>query len=478
MLPLPVRQDEAGLVQYRQAVEDMIRAYEGNTGRFDAQRLAEIMRGVPLPCHEDAEDADGRPRVGMVGAKIPPSLEEAVKAAGAQVVFNASCSGQKNRFYLPPRRDDDEGILDAYLRGVFSKYPCMRMITGDERAEGLKKMAADAKADGLIYHTIKFCDNYAYEYADMLADRAAGRGRFSDLPVLKVETDYTPSGAGQLATRIEAFVEMIGGKKMKTEKEIAAALGIDSGSTSTNAVVLDADGAVAGTATVPTGAKIAESAALVRRLALAAAGLPEDAEIATVATGYGRAGIALSGEQVTEISCHARGAHRLYPEARTIIDIGGQDSKAIRIDAHGGVADFAMNDKCAAGTGRFLEKTAGVLGVTLDEIGAAAHGAREELQISSMCTVFAESEVVSLIAEGCSKEDILKGLCQAVARRNEALLKRVSAEPPYMMTGGVARNAGVVQAFEALLGAPVYVPDAPELAGALGAAIFAGEMQK
>jgi predicted CoA-substrate-specific enzyme activase len=243
-------------------------------------------------------------------------------------------------------------------------------------------------------------------------------------------------------------------------------------------VVLNPDGEVAGTATVPTGAKIAESAALARRLALAAAGLPEDAEIATVATGYGRAGIAFAGDAVTEISCHARGAHWLYPEARTIIDIGGQDSKAIRIDAHGGVADFAMNDKCAAGTGRFLEKTAGVLGVPLDEIGAAARAAREDLQISSMCTVFAESEVVSLIAEGRSEADILKGLCQAVARRNEALLKRISAEPPYMMTGGVARNAGVVQAFEALLDAPVYVPDAPELTGALGAAIFASEIRE
>ncbi|GHU63535.1 bifunctional 2-hydroxyacyl-CoA dehydratase/activator domain-containing protein [Clostridia bacterium] len=528
MLPLPVRQDETGLALYRQAVRDMIRAYAdyaegrgtegqafgsvGAQGRrpdslsccFDARRLAEIMRGVPRPCHEDEEDGGGQPRIGLVGAKIPPSLEEAVKAAGARVVFNASCSGQKNRFYLSPLRDDDEGILDAYIRGVFSKYPCMRMMAGDERAAGLKKMAADAKIGGLIYHTIKFCDNYAYEYADMLADRrtdglsprpadgrAAGSGRFPDIPVLKVETDYTASGAGQLATRICAFVEMIctggrlyketgRGEEMTTEKNRAAlyALGIDSGSTSTNAVVLDPDGAVAGTATVPTGAKTRESAVLARRLALAAAGLPEDAEIATVATGYGRAGIAQGGEVVTEITCHARGAHRLYPAVRTIIDIGGQDSKAIRIDARGGVADFAMNDKCAAGTGRFLEKTAGALGVSLAEIGAAAWAAQTELQISSMCTVFAESEVVSLIADGHSREDILNGLCQAVARRNEALLKRVSAEPPYMMTGGVARNAGVVKAFEALLNAPVYVPDEPELAGALGAAIFAGEMRK
>jgi predicted CoA-substrate-specific enzyme activase len=479
MLQLPVRQDEAGLALYRQAVEDMIRAYDES---FDAQRLAEIMRQAQAPClaEDDEEDASVRPRIGLAGAKIPPSLEEAVRAAGAQVVFNASCSGQKNRFYLPPLRDDDEGIIEAYIRGVFSKYPCMRMITGGERAEGLKKMAADARADGLIYHTIKFCDNYAYEYADMLAARAADSGRFPDLPVLKVETDYTASGAGQLATRIEAFVEMIGENSMTEQKCLiprTIALGIDSGSTSTNAVVIGPDGSAAGTATVPTGAKTLQSAALARRLALEAAGLPEDAEISTVVTGYGRAGISFAHDAVTEITCHARGAYRLFPEARTIIDIGGQDSKVIRMDGQGGVADFAMNDKCAAGTGRFLEKTAGALGVPLDEIGEAARAARADLQISSMCTVFAESEVVSLIAEGCSEADILKGLCQAVARRNEALLKRVGAGPPYMMTGGVARNAGVVAAFEALLGAPVYVPDAPELAGALGAAIFAGEIE-
>jgi predicted CoA-substrate-specific enzyme activase len=338
-------------------------------------------------------------------------------------------------------------------------------------------MAADAKADGIVYHTIKFCDNYAYEYADMLGDRESGSGRFPELPVLKAETDYTASGAGQLKTRIEAFVEMMAKTDGKTTHcGNGYALGVDSGSTSTNAVVLGPDGSVAGTATVPTGTRIEQSAALARKLALEAAGLPEAAAIPVVATGYGRAGIAFSGETVTEISCHARGAHRLCPEARTIIDIGGQDSKAIRLGADGGVADFAMNDKCAAGTGRFLEKTAGVLGVALDEIGEAARTAQEDLTISSMCTVFAESEVVSLIADNRGEADILKGLCQAVARRNEALLKRIAAEPPYMMTGGVARNAGVVRAFEALLNAPVYVPDEPELAGALGAALFAGEM--
>ena len=494
MMQLPVRMDEDGVQLYRQAVCDLIKAYGEYSGReFDVLKLEEIMQAEQMSCHDENEndfnddkDGDRMVRIGLTGAKIPPSLEDAVRAAGAKIVFNASCSGQKNRFYLPPLANDEESILAAFIRGVFSKYPCMRMISGSERADGLKKMAAEAGTDGIIYHTIKFCDNYAYEYAGLLSSK-----KEDDLLVLKVETDYTASAAGQLATRLEAFVEMIGGAqremksaeegeyvamdKMSVEAVARYSLGVDSGSTSTNAVVLAPDGSVAGTATVPTGAKIGLSAELARKLALEAAGLSCDTEIVTIATGYGRAGIDFAGEAVTEITCHARGAHRLCPEARTIIDIGGQDSKAIRIDALGNVADFAMNDKCAAGTGRFLEKTAGVLGVSLDDIGEAACSAQEDLTISSMCTVFAESEVVSLIADGRSESDILNGLCLAVARRNEALLKRVAGEPPYMMTGGVARNEGVVKAFESLLGAPVFVPEEPELAGALGAAIFASE---
>jgi len=192
-----------------------------------------------------------------------------------------------------------------------------------------------------------------------------------------------------------------------------------------------------------------------------------------VATGYGRAAIEGADETITEITCHARGAYRFNPAACSVIDIGGQDSKVIRIGQGGRVEDFAMNDKCAAGTGRFLEKTSASLGVPLEGIGEAAAAARERLQISSMCTVFAESEVISLVAEGKSVEDILRGLCFAIAIRNKALFTRAGARAPYMMTGGVARNAGVVRALEEILGEQVYVPDEPELAGALGAAILA-----
>jgi predicted CoA-substrate-specific enzyme activase len=207
--------------------------------------------------------------------------------------------------------------------------------------------------------------------------------------------------------------------------------------------------------------------------ALEKAGLTAESLKETVATGYGRVNIPFAGKTVTEISCHGRGAHRLNPKARTILDIGGQDSKAIRVDGKGDIVDFAMNDKCAAGTGRFLEMMARTLEIPLEDMGAEPLGWKEELRISSMCTVFAESEVISLIAQNKERADILHALHFAIASRNEALLARVGAAAPYTMTGGVARNAGVVRALEEKTGARFYVCEQPEIVGALGAALFA-----
>ncbi len=192
-----------------------------------------------------------------------------------------------------------------------------------------------------------------------------------------------------------------------------------------------------------------------------------------MATGYGRNNIPFATGQVTEITCHARGAHRLYPEARAIVDIGGQDSKVICLDESGGVTNFVMNDKCAAGTGRFLELMARTLELNLDEMARVGLHWEQELTISSMCTVFAESEVVSLIADNHSAADIVHGLNQSVAAKTAALASRAGAKGPYMMTGGVARNRGVTEALEARLGAPLWLPPEPDLCGALGAALFA-----
>ena len=170
---------------------------------------------------------------------------------------------------------------------------------------------------------------------------------------------------------------------------------------------------------------------------------------------------------------YKRQAHRLYPEARAIVDIGGQDSKVICLDESGGVTNFVMNDKCAAGTGRFLELMARTLELSLEEMARTGLHWEQELTISSMCTVFAESEVVSLIADNHSAADIVHGLNQSVAAKTAALASRAGAKGPYMMTGGVARNRGVTEAREARLGAPLWLPPEPDLCGALGAALFA-----
>lgn len=197
---------------------------------------------------------------------------------------------------------------------------------------------------------------------------------------------------------------------------------------------------------------------------------------AIVATGYGRVNVPFALKQITEISCHAKGAFSLFPDTRTIIDIGGQDSKAIHLDEHGAVVDFIMNDKCAAGTGRFLEVMAGTLEIDIDKLGDLSLRSKNKINISSMCTVFAESEVVSLIAEGCAREDIAMGLHNAIADRVIGLANKVKILEAITLTGGVINNIGVVHAIKNRLGISVNIPVNPQIVGALGAALFAREM--
>jgi predicted CoA-substrate-specific enzyme activase len=208
-------------------------------------------------------------------------------------------------------------------------------------------------------------------------------------------------------------------------------------------------------------------------MALEQAGAARGDVVMLVATGYGRDSVAGKDKSVTEIACHARGAHSLYADARTVIDIGGQDSKAIALDAAGAVRKFEMNDKCAAGTGRFLEVMGRTLEVPLGEIGPRALQADAPAKISSTCTVFAESEVISLLAQGQGIERILAGLCLAVAQRINSLASRAGVTPRVIMTGGVAKNTGVVRAIEKAIGLAVTVPDDPQIMGALGAALIA-----
>lgn len=250
--------------------------------------------------------------------------------------------------------------------------------------------------------------------------------------------------------------------------------GVDIGSLTAKAVILD-DGRVLGSSLVPTGHNSRASGRRAFDLALELAGLGERELECVVATGYGRLSADFAEQKVTEITCHARGVHFTIPDARTVIDLGGQDSKAIAINADGRVLDFVMNDKCSAGTGRFLEVMAHALEVELDELGPLSLESDDPAAISSVCTVFAESEVVSRVAEGASKIDIIAGIHQAIASRVYAMAARIPVERMMIMTGGVARNPGVVRALEKKFGSEITVPDAPQHTGALGAALIAGD---
>lgn len=253
-----------------------------------------------------------------------------------------------------------------------------------------------------------------------------------------------------------------------------AVVGIDVGSLSTESVILNGDNQILTHDIRFTGASIGKIALVSFREALSLAQLKAEDISYIVATGYGRQVVSFANTQVTEISCQAKGVHFLFPDVKTIIDVGGQDSKIIRLAA-GQVVDFAMNDRCAAGTGRFLEVMAHALEVDLEEMGELSQRSSKELAVSSTCTVFAESEVISLIAAGYQKEDILAGLHRAIAKRVIGLLGRVGVEERIAATGGVAKNRGVVAALQNILGTELLIPKEPQITGALGAALIAQE---
>lgn len=252
--------------------------------------------------------------------------------------------------------------------------------------------------------------------------------------------------------------------------------GIDSGSTSTDVVILNKDRKIISSVIMPTGAGAANGAERALEEALEQADIAREDLDAVVTTGYGRTAISDGDKSITEITCHARGAHFLDPKVRTVVDIGGQDSKVIRLNEDGSVKNFVMNDKCAAGTGRFLEMMAKTMEMSLDELSQVGLSYQEDITISSMCTVFAESEVVSLIAQNKATDDIVHGLNKAVAVKTAALTRRVGGEEKYMMTGGVSKNKGLVKTLEEKLGTKLVISDKAQLCGALGAALFAADM--
>ena len=467
-LPLPHKTGEAEIRLFAGYLKELKEAFQEKTGKAFSWEAAY----QACLANQKRQEQSG-PYVAVTGAHGGRMLVEQVREFMSPMeVRDETCSG--NRWFSFSDREEVPAAEDTFWIWYAGKLltglvPCMRMNFGTQ-GRRLDKGKACA---GIIYHTIKFCDYYSFEYTRSKQEAAC--------PLLKIETDTTPQSSGQLKTRIEAFRETLMAKDLQTEKKTMAknqkeyVAGIDSGSTSTDVVIMDKEGKIAGSAILSTGMSASLSARKALEQAMEMAGIRAEELAGIVATGYGRDVLDLEKRTITEITCHAKGANYLFPQVRTIIDIGGQDSKVIRIDEEGRVLNFIMNDKCAAGTGRFLETQAKALGLSLEEMSRRGLLWKKEVRISNMCTVFAESEVVSLVAQDTAVEDIIHGLNESVAAKTVSLISRGKGIPAYAMTGGVSRNQGVVDCLEKKLGEKVHISDQSQLCGAIGAALFARE---
>lgn len=472
MLDLPHEDNECEKIKFAGAIRRLKEAYEAySRQQFDKERFIRSFT---------ESEKERKPYIGVLGVRVSGVLEDMIQDNIQMKVNNLTCTGGRRLAVLPEEMEimDEDAMFLAYADALLAQMPCFRMNNSTRR----NQLYLDPDLKGIIYHTIKFCDYYGFEYASIKKN--------IKVPLLKIETDFTSQSAGQLLTRIQAFSETIEGSedmdpgtgiseeaRKKMESGVYYVAGIDSGSTSTDVVILDQNGKIKSTMIIPTGGGAMMSAEKSLAAAVEKAGIQEEDIVRIVTTGYGRAYIDSGDDSITEITCHAKGAHYLNPNVRTIIDIGGQDIKAISIDEHGAVTNFLMNDKCAAGTGRFLEMMARTLGLSLEEMSVKGLEWKENIVISSMCTVFAESEVVSLVAQNKNVADIIHGLNVSVASKVGALAARLGKKNPgeYMMTGGVAKNQGIINALEEKLGAKLYICDEAQLCGALGAALFAYE---
>ena len=464
LLDLPHEDGQCARERFCRDLIRLAQAYSAHTGVPFRQEV--FLRA----CREAACPLPDGPFLAVLGARVSPPLLELIRSRLSLPVVNLTCSGTRN-LESPPEGAEAmsfEQLMDWYAGALLRMIPCMRMSD----PTGRRALTEHPGLRGIIYNTVKFCDYYGFDYADLKKQ--------SPVPILKIESDYMPQPAGQLSTRLEAFSESLGLLKKETVMEhtqprAGLFAGIDSGSTTTNMVVIDRDKHILASAIVRTGAKAQNGAkAALEEVCRQLSAQPGDFS-AIMATGYGRSNIPFATGTKTEITCHARGAFFLNPAIRTIVDIGGQDSKVICLDESGAVVNFIMNDKCAAGTGRFLEMMARTLELELPEMSRRGLEWKKDLTISSMCTVFAESEVISLIADNHSDSDIIHGLNKSIAAKTASMVSRAGGTAPFMMTGGVARNRGVVRELEQRLGSSLFMAHDPDLCGALGAALFALE---
>ena len=455
-IDLPSCGSHCAVERFKDGIINFIYSYEKYSGKsFDKKLfLSAFQKKQNLPTDKF---------IAILGARSSKTLLDVTSACFAGIeILDLTCSN--NREVLPIDADEnnslDELIL-KYAKALMLQTPCMRM----QDIKSREALLESENCIGVIYSTIKFCDYYDFEFSRLKSLKT---------PIIRIETDFTNQSYGQLLTRLEGFAETINktvNKRKNMNMNGKYFVGIDSGSTSTELVAIDKDLNIVKNVMVRTGANAGVGA----KNALEKAGIDKKDIALIVATGYGRKNIDFADDNVTEITCHAKGAKHLYNDVKTIVDIGGQDSKVISLDDDGKVIGFVMNDKCAAGTGRFLENMAKVLELDMNDMANIGLNYKTDLTISSMCTVFAESEVVSLIAENHTVADIVHGLNKSVATKTKALANSAKDKGAIMMTGGVANNKGVVSELEKQLKAKIFIPEHPEFCGALGAALIATE---
>ncbi|MCG8483352.1 MAG: acyl-CoA dehydratase activase [Clostridia bacterium] len=452
MMELPRKKTREAAAFWQSEIEELIIALEK---KFDKKFNWDHFNNFINEKKTTEKSKDNNEKILLLGAQLTKDAYDIL--ANKTKFDDRTCS----------KTDDVRSFKsNTYAAALLNQLPCFRM---QNFWDTLEDDITNNNPPGIIYHTLKFCDYYAYGYA-YLKDKYKGE-------LLKIETDYLAKQKGQISTRLDAFLEMISVKKEKryetNSQKKKLFLGIDSGSTSTNVVIMDEQKKILSYHIVATGAKSIISAQRAYQDILSKADISEKDITYAVATGYGRDFISFSDQSVTEISCHGRGAYFFNASVKTIIDIGGQDSKVIQTNEKGEVKDFVMNDKCAAGTGRFLEMMSKTLESPLEEMGNMAPSRKEPIEITSMCTVFAESEVISLIAENKEKADIVSAIHRSMAQRSASMVERVGKQKGYMMTGGVAKNKGIVHSIETYLNEKLVIPQEPQIIGAVGACLFA-----
>ncbi len=414
----------------------------------------------------------GRPRVGLAGSVYPEALfRDALRAAGAEVETIRRC-GMAVPGSLPAGWLD--GGLDAACHQLAAHYlrsaACPRML-GTGFADYLVSEVKSRALGALVVPVLKFCDFYHVSVDATRKRLPAG------FPVLVVEGDLAAGFGEQAVTRLEAFMEPLRAREATAPAAFGDAgfvVGVDVGSTQVKAVLVNRQRDVVCTSVRPTTGRVADASSAAVAQLLARAGIERRAVITTGVTGYGRKSVAADAI-ATEISCHARGVACFFPEPATVIDVGGQDCKVIVTDGSGRVVRFAMNDKCAAGTGRFIEGMIRALDLDFTRFSSMSLEAEAEVPVTSMCSVFAESEVVSLSSRGEPLAGIVRGINASIARRLAGMVRRVAGVPPFVLTGGVSQISGFVRELERELDAPVRTLEHSLHAGAVGAAMLALE---